>query len=431
MQRHGCMHYITTGDKTMPVHLAALRSPKCPALCAIAAATATLSMTTPVLAQSSVTLYGTLDSGVLSMSNYSAGTGYLPTTAHHGSAVKAKDGGLGASNWGLRGTEDLGGGLRANFQLQGNLNTTNGGTGGANASSSTSFFNQLSVVGLSGSFGEVKLGRQFSPAAYAMQYTDARGLRYFGSALTALVGMNTASKAWIGNNSNVAFGTIYNENAIVYTTPNWNGLKLDFAYAFGEGGGKANSQQSVTALYHSGGLKLSAIYYNGYGNNQANAAAIYGAALGNADAGAAAARAAGFSSTANTNRLYSLGAQYSSGPYTISGQYYAARNPSHVVMPGGSDSLDMWNFGLGWRPVPYLNFSTAYYYVKDNKNSGHKASQFVLGAEYLLSKRTSAYLQGAYVSNDGANMALSPMYASPVAAGKNVHAVMVGLRHSF
>lgn len=397
----------------------------------ISAASAALFMAISAQAQSSVTLYGTLDSGVLSMSNYSAGTGYLPTTAHKGSSVKAKDGGLGASNWGLRGTEDLGGGLRANFHLQGNLNATNGSTGGANSSSGTSFFNQLSVVGLSGSFGEVKLGRQFSPAAYAMQYTDARGLRYFGSALTALVGMNTASKAWIGNNSNVAFGTIYNDNAVVYTTPNWNGLKMDFAYAFGEGGGKANSQQSVTALYQNGGFKLSAIYYNGYGNNQANAAAIYGAALGNADAGAAAARAAGFSTTANTNRLYSLGAQYNRGPYTISGQYYAARNPSHVVMPGGSDSLDMWNFGLGWRPVPYLNLSTAYYHVKDNKNAGHKATQFVLGAEYLLSKRTWAYVQGAYVMNDGANMALSPMYASPVAAGKNVHALMLGVRHSF
>ncbi|MEX8194873.1 porin [Comamonas guangdongensis] len=385
----------------------------------------------PMLAQASVTLYGSLDSGLLSMSNYSAGTGYLPTTAQNGSAVKAKDGGLGASHWGLRGSEDLGGGLRANFQLQGNLNTTNGTTGGANSSSGTSFFNQLSVVGLSGSFGEIKLGRQFSPAAWAMQYTDARGLRYFGSALTAIVGMNSASRAWIGNNSNVAFGTIYDDNTIVYTTPTWNHLKLDFAYSFGESGGKANSQQSVTALYHNGGLKLSALYYNGYGNNLANATAIYAAALGNAGAGAAAARAAGFSETANTNRLYSVGALYTLGDYTIAGQYYAARNPDHVIVPGGSDSLDMWNIGAGWRPAPYLNLTTAYYHIKDNKNAGSKSTQFVLGLEYLLSKRTWAYVQGAYVSNNGANMALSPMYASPVAADKNVRAFMVGLRHSF
>ena len=385
----------------------------------------------PMLAQASVTLYGTLDTGLLSMSNYSAGTGYLPTTAQNGSAVKAKDGGLGASHWGLRGSEDLGGGLRANFQLQGNLNTTNGTTGGANSNSGTSFFNQLSVVGLSGSFGEIKLGRQFSPAAWAMQYTDARGLRYFGSALTAIVGMNSASRAWIGNNSNVAFGTIYDDNTIVYTTPTWNHLKLDFAYSFGEGSGKANSQQSVTALYHNGGLKLSALYYNGYGNNLANATAIYTAALGNAGAGAAAARAAGFSETANTNRLYSVGALYTLGDYTIAGQYYAARNPDHVVVPGGSDSLDMWNIGAGWRPAPYLNITTAYYHIKDNKNAGNKSTQFVLGLEYLLSKRTWAYVQGAYVTNNGANMALSPMYASPVAADKNVRAFMVGLRHSF
>lgn len=405
--------------------------PRAPLPTACLLAASALSVALPAAAQSSVTLYGTLDGGVLSMSNYSAGTGYLPTTASQGSGAKAKDGGLGASHWGMRGREALGGGLYANFQLQGNINLFNGNTGGANATNGTSFFNQMSTVGLSGGFGEVKLGRQFSPAAWAMQYTDARGLRYFGSALTALVGMNSASKAWIGNNSNVAFGTIYNENAIVYTTPLWNGLKLDFAYAFGEGGGKANSQQSVTALYHNGGLKLSAIYYNGYGNNRDNATAIYGAALGSAAAGARAAQAAGFTTTANTNRLYSLGALYTTGAFTVSGQYYAARNPDHVIMPGGSDSLDMWNVGLGWRPAANLNFSTAYYYVKDNKNTGHKSTQFVLGMEYLLSKRTWAYVQGAYVSNQGANMALSPMYASPVVADKNVHAMMVGLRHTF
>lgn len=385
----------------------------------------------PLAAQASVTLYGTVDSGLLSMSNYSTGVGYVPTTAHSGSAVKAKDGGLGASNWGIKGSEDLGGGLRANFQLQGLFNTTNGTTGGANSSSSTSFFNQLSVVGLSGGFGEIKLGRQFSPSAWAMQYTDARGMRYFGSALTTLVGMNSASRSWIGNNSNVAFGTIYNDNTIVYTTPTWNQLKFDFAYSFGEGGGKANSQQSVAAFYHSGGLKLSALYYNGYGNGLPNATALYTAALGNASAGAAAASAAGFSPTANTNRLYSVGALYNTGPYTVSGQYYVARNPDHVIMPGGSDSLDMWNIGAGWRPAPYLNITTAFYHTKDNKNAGHKSTQFVMGLEYLFSKRTLAYVQGAYVSNDGANMALSPVYGSPVAAGKDVRAWMVGLRHSF
>ncbi len=386
----------------------------------------------PAFAQSSVNLYGTVDAGVLNMSNYSAGLGYLPTTAHEAGGWKAKDAGLGVSHWGIKGSEDLGGGMRALFQLQGNINSVSGVTGAANSTGQIAFFNQMSVVGLSGRFGEVKAGRQFSPMALAMQSTDVRGMRYFGSVLTALVGMNSASKAWIGNNSNVAFGTIYDDNTVLYTTPIWNNLKFDFAYSFGEGGGKANSQQSVTALYHSGGLKLSGLYYNGYGNNLASAQAVFtGANGGNPVAGAAAAAAAGFSPTANTNRLYSVGALYTTGPYTIGSQYYAARNPDHVLVPGGSDSLDMWTLGAGWRPAANINVTAGYYLVKDNKNAGHKSTQFAMGVEYLLSRRTWLYMQGATVTNKGANMALSPMYASPVAADKNVHAFMTGIRHSF
>ncbi|MDR2334812.1 MAG: porin [Burkholderiaceae bacterium] len=396
------------------------------------AASAVLVSALPAFAQSSVTITGAMDAGILSMSNYSKGVGYLPTTAHEGSDVRMKDGGLGSSNMGFKGVEDLGGGLKATFHLQGNLNLTNGNTGGPNSSGTTSHFNQMSTVGLSGSFGEVKLGRQFSPMAWSMMHTDVRGMRYFGSALTALVSMNAASKAWIGNNSNVAYGTIYDDNTVAYTTPVWNNLKFDFAYSFGEGGGKANSQQSVTALYSKDGLKLSALYYNGYGNNFGTATALYTAAAnGDAAAGQRAARAAGFSPRANTNRLYSVGALYNVGAYTFGSQYYAARNPSHALMPGGSDSLDMLNLGFGWKPMPLLNILAGYYYVRDNKNEGHKATQFVVGAEYMLSRRTWLYLQGAHVTNKGENMALSPMYATPVAADRNVHAFMVGMRHTF
>ena len=396
------------------------------------AAMALCGMVTPAMAQSNVSMYGTIDTGVLSMSNYSAGIGYLPTKAHGGSAMRLRDGGLGGSHFGFKGSEDLGGGLRANFQIQGLINSANGVVGGAGGSGQPAFFNQLTVVGMSGGFGDVKLGRQFSPVAFAMQFTDPRGFRYFGSTLTALVGMNSASKAWIGDNSNTAFGTVYNDNALRYTTPTWNNLVLDFAYSFGEGSGKANSQQSVAAMYNANGLKLSALYYNGYGNNFGTAKTVFTAASGgNATAGANAAAAAGFSPTANTNRLCSVGAMYTFSDYTVAGQYYAARNPDHTLMPGGSASLDMWNIGGGWRPMPLVNITAAYYHVKDNTNIGNKSTQFVIGAEYFLSKRTWLYVNGAMVTNKGANMALSPMYATPVAADKNVHAFMVGVRHSY
>lgn len=388
----------------------------------------------PALAQSSVTLYGTLDLGILSINHVSASRlGYVPNPVDGGRSTAMKDGGLGASNWGLRGREDLGGGLAATFQLQGNINAKDGSTGGPNSSAGTSFFNQFSTVGLAGPWGEVKVGRQVSPMYYAMASTDARGARYFGSVLTGLVALNSASGAWAGNNSNPAFGTIYNDNAVVYNAPAWNGLSFSAEYAFGDTAGstKANSQEALAAIYANGGLRLSALWYNGYGNNLDTATALFTAGAGNAAAGAAAAAAAGFSPTANTNRLQSVGALYTFGAWTVSGAYFQARNPAHAIVPKGSDSLDLWSVGAGWRPTPVLNVTAGYYRIKDKRNVGNHASQLAVGAEYSLSKRTVLYVEGAAVRNAGANMNFSPLYATRVPANTNVHAFMAGVRHTF
>ena len=388
----------------------------------------------PAFAQSSATIYGVLDGGMLTINNASASPlGYVPSTAKGGSTTQFKDGGIGGSFWGIRGREDLGGGLAALFQLQGNVNVKDGTTGGPNSSATTSFFNQFSTVGLSGPFGEVKFGRQVSPMYYAMAATDARGARYFGSVLTGLVALNSASGAWAGNNSNPAFGTIYNDNAIVYSTPAWNGLTASLEYALGNtaGSSKANSQQAATLIYGRGGLKLSALYYNGYGNNLGTATAIASAVAGSAAAGAAAAAAAGFSPTANTNRLTSVGALYTTGPWTVSASYLQARNPAHAILRGGSARLDLWSVGAGWKIAPAVNVTAGYYAIKDKTNAGNKATQFAVGAEYSLSRRTMVYAEAASVTNHGANMNFSPVYATPVVANANVHAFMAGLRHSF
>lgn len=389
----------------------------------------------PVLAQSEVTLYGTVDAGLLNISNTSSGLGYLPTAANPGAgSTQLKDGGLGASNWGVKGKEDLGGGLKALFQLQGNFKTTTGESGGANSSSGTSMFNQLAVVGLAGGFGEVKLGRQVSPMYYAMASTDARSGRYFGSALTGLVGLNSASGNYAGDNSNPAFGTVYNDNAIVYTSPTWNNLTFNVEYALGNTAGslRANSQQALTAIYDANGLKLSALYYNGYGNNLPDATLLYTKKLGSAAAASAALTAAGLTPTTNTNRLTSVGALYNWRAYTVSASWMAARNPSNVVvMPGGSASLDMWSLGGGWKIAPNMNLTAGYYKIKDNTNSGNTSSQSAMGLDYLLSKQTILYVEGAQVTNRGANMNTSPVYATAVAANKDVTGWMAGLRHSF
>lgn len=387
-----------------------------------------------VCAQSSVTLYGTADAGVLSISNTATGKpGYIPSPNATGRTNMYKDGGIGASNWGLRGKEDLGGGYGATFQFQGNINTASGNAGGPNSSSGQSTFNQMATVGITGPFGEVKLGRQMSPMMFAMASTDVRQARYFGSALTALVGLNSASGAFIGNNSNVAFGTVYNDSAIVYTTPTWGGFTAHLAYAAGEstGFGKANSQQTAALMYASGGLRLSAFYYNGYGNNLPVATALYTAGTGSAAAGSNAATAAGFTPTANTNRLMSLGALYKWDAFTVSGAYYKGRNPALAVMPGGSTNINMYTLGAGWQIRPNINFTSGYYRIKDDTNTGNSATQLAAGVDYILSKRTVLYAQAATIRNKGSNMNVSPVYGSPVAANHNVNAWMLGIRHTF
>lgn len=386
-----------------------------------------LVLSTQALAQSTLSLYGTLDLGLMNISNTSSGTGYLPkAVSSGGGSLQLKDGGIGNSSWGLKGEEDLGDGLKALFQLQGNLKANSGDSGGPNSSGGTSVFNQMATVGLGGAFGEIRFGRQVSPLYYALASSDARGARYFGSALTALVGLNSASGLYIGNNSNPAFGTIYNDNAVVYNAPTWQNLSLSAAYAFGNtpGSPQANSQQTLAALYSANGLKLSAFYYNGYGNSAPAAAILMGSAAN--------AAAAGFTANANTNRLMSLGGMYTRGAYTVSASWMGARNPAqlnHLV--GGSDSLDLWSVGAAWQVAPLAKLSAGYYRIKDNTHPGNLSTQLALGLDYFLSKRTTLYVEAAQVSNQGANMNTSPVYATPVAANQGVTAWMAGLRHSF
>jgi predicted porin len=231
----------------------------------------------------------------------------------------------------------------------------------------------------------------------------------------------------------VAFGTVYNDSAIVYTTPTWGGFTAHLAYAAGEstGFGKANSQQTAALMYASGGLRLSAFYYNGYGNNLPVATALYTAGTGSAAAGSNAATAAGFTPTANTNRLMSLGALYKWDAFTVSGAYYKGRNPALAVMPGGSTNINMYTLGAGWQIRPNINFTSGYYRIKDDTNTGNSATQLAAGVDYILSKRTVLYAQAATIRNKGSNMNVSPVYGSPVAANHNVNAWMLGIRHTF
>lgn len=373
-------------------------------------------------AQSSVTLYGVLDVGILSESNVSnPALGYLPSSSNKGSVVQLKDGGLGESYWGMRGKEDLGGGLNANFNLQGNFLTTNGVAGGPNSSGTTSLFNQQANLGLSGSFGSFEMGRVISPIYLALSSTDVRGGAYFGSALTALVGLNSATGAFSGGNSNAVAGALYNDNAIVYSTPKYRGFAADFEYTFGgvAGSSSALRQEAIDLTYDANNLKLDAIYYNGNDDGV---------------------RASVNPNGTNTNRLVSIGALYKIGDFSVGAEYFSGKNPSdsgagqNPAALGGavtSGDINLYSFGLGYRISTQFNITSGVYRIQDQDNSANKSLLVALGLNYLLSKQTSLYIEGANVNNQGNNMNQAPIYGTPVTAGVSSTAWMAGIRHTF
>jgi predicted porin len=388
-------------------------------------AVAVLACCNTVQAQNSMTFYGTIDAGVLNLSSTSASpAGYVPSAADGGKFSGFKDGGIGGSNLGIKGERNMGNGNKAYVQLQGNINTKDGVTGGATSTGASANFNQMALLGLSGNAGDIKLGRQVSPMYFAMASTDARGARYFGSTLTTLVGMNSASGAWIANN-NAMFGTVYNDNSVVYTLPRMANTSVSIQHAFGNtnGSSSANAQDAVTAVYSDGGLRVSGLYYNGKGNGLANATTLTGSA--------AAAAKFGFSTTANTNRLTSIGVLYTSGPWTMSAATFEGKNSAEAKLPVGSTHMGATALGLGYKLAADLNLSGGYYTLKDKLNVGNKASQTAISLDYTLFKDTTGYIQVANTSNTGANMNLSPIFGSIPAANKNNSATMIGARYTF
>ncbi|CAJ6979509.1 putative outer membrane porin [Burkholderia pseudomallei] len=355
-------------------------------------------------AQSSVTLYGALDAGVL-WQNTSAAS-FSPTAPNTGAVVRFKDGGVYSSLWGIKGTEDLGGGYRVNFRLQGAFDGGTGKFGLSDAPGAVAAFNQIATLGVSGPFGTFNAGRQIVPMIYAMADTDVRAARFFGSVLTAWLGLNTAA-GWPGNSTNAPIGALYDSDALVYQSPAFGGASLALEYAPGgvPGGVQRGSRASIVLKYASNALNLAAVYYNGHDTNPAPGASATGL---------------------DNNRFVYVGAQYKLKDVAVSASYGNGRNPAR----GDRVNLDMFAFGLGYRVSPFFRVSSGVYYLKDRNRSANRSTSIVLGADYELSKHTTLYAQGGRVDNRG-TMAQMLAYGQPVAPGLATTAAMLGMRHSF
>jgi len=185
-------------------------------------------------AQSGVTLYGALDAGYFNVSNINGGTATNPGTK---SVTMMSGGALVSPVFGLRGTEDLGGGNSAIFAAEGDIEMTNGTT------NSNGLFRRKAYAGVnSSSFGAIKLGVEINPLI------DLNGqlMPVAGNAVSTM--------------TSTAFGyaDFFTKNGVTWNSPNWNGLEATLQKGLSNtiGESTAGSTTNYGLKYTNGGLKV-------------------------------------------------------------------------------------------------------------------------------------------------------------------------------
>ncbi|CAE6738302.1 porin [Paraburkholderia aspalathi] len=384
----------------------------------IALATSTLVASGSALAQSSVTLYGVIDTGILYMNNAS----------QHDSLVEMKTSTQG-NRWGVRGEEDLGDGLKALFTLE---NGFNSGTGKFNQGGRE--FGRGAFVGLSSNtWGTVKLGRQNEPLTDMVSGLTADA--YFASS------MGTPGDV---DNYDLS-GRV--SNAVKYVSPSYAGLRFEGLYAFGNNAGTAGQGQTWSAAMS-------------YGNGPLAFAAGYLYAT-NPSAGRSASTASNWGSTASLDNFFDgpintgyttasaiamarLAARYQTGAYEIGVSYSNAqyKHDGYSLF----HTTQRYDVGSGYFKYslnPVIQLGLGYSYERASGDTGATYHQVGVAADYIFSKRTDVYLLGAYqhasgtqaVYNSAGQLVRQTAQASIGSLGfagtSTQELVLLSLRHKF
>lgn len=372
-------------------------------------------------AQSSVTLYGLLDESVQYVNNATPAGGHL---------WQLFGGNLQGNRFGLKGTEDLGGGLKAIFQLENGFDINSGklGQGGL-------LFGREAYVGLTAdAWGTLTAGRQYDPLVDMIQPLTGDG--YFGAPF--------ATPGDVDNNDN----SFRVNNSLKYVSPKIYGVQLEGMYAFGGIAGSTGSGQSwsVAAAYSTGPFSAAAGYFRTDNDSSSVVRTGWGGTTGAGTFNSAFPDDAGINSayaTAKSIGIASVALQYEAGSFTGNISYSNAQ-----YKPDGAStflSTQRYNIGrafVGYQITPASLIGIGYAYVRATGDASATYNQVSLGGDYALSKRTDLYLVGAWqhAAGDqrvpGANGGLVSATASIGSYGNqastdNQIMVSLGIRHKF
>jgi predicted porin len=341
--------------------------------------------------QTVVTLYGVADGG-LRFDHTSIGT-----------LRSMNSGGQSASRWGLRGSEDLGNGLKAVFVFEDGIDIGNNSnpqgpitpqTPSSPVSSSGSrVFGRQASVGLQSGYGNLRFGRDYSPYYNVWQ------------------GIDPYLDGFLGKATNVApVGGTRLDNGVYYDTPTWLGLQAHAAYSFGE-----STTDSTTIATERGGdiYSLSASYTKGpvlagYGYYHAQNA-----------------------TQTNAVRAHTVGGAYDLGILRLHGLFFSAKNDARTL------DQRTWYGGLSVPHGAWL-LLVGFAHLTVRSEAAASANFMSLGLTYALSKSTDLYTSAAHFVNGPAgafsiqDSTSSGLYTTAnVPPGFNPTSFEFGVRHRF
>lgn len=353
------------------------------------AAVVLLSMAGVAQAQS-VTLYGIFDAGVEYLNNANAAKQSLVRVPSLSGTVP--------SRWGIRGSEDLGGGLRTVFALESGFFPDTGGS-----AQGARLFGRQAFVGLQGPWGTVALGRQYTMTFWSLLDADVIGPHIYSMGSLDAYIPNTRS-----------------DNSVSYRGT-FGRLTLGGTWSFGRDVSNAGGPAATNCAGENAADKKACRQWSALLKFDAK---NWGAALAIDTLRGSTGAAFGLNSSAKSDERMIGNAYVKLGEVKIGGGIIRRDN-------GGSPApkSDLWYVGLSTPVTPALVLDAQALRL-DFKNSDNDARLAILRATYNLSRRTGIYLTTAFVSNGG-TAAFSASAGGTVGPGLSQTGVMAGLRHFF
>lgn len=324
-----------------------------------------------VQAQSSVTVYGIMDIGVLNAGN---------TGANNGNTTQVLSSPMETSRIGFTGREDLGGGTYSGFKLEGQINPGDGSQGiSASTGAANGLFSRGANVFLGNdAYGRFTIGRQDNLGFEAYNYGDVNGGKNFGGSLIfwndgSSFGGASGARTGIGTMT----GTTFLSNALRYDSPTFAGFRLSgLVVASGATdnsvlGNTSASQRYVTALtYNQGPWAAAASFMN---SNDA---------LANSNA-----------------QVTTVGGNYTfNGGHKVAVGYAKFNNPNSTA---ANTNFNLYEVSGLYQFTSRISGRAGYYDLRDVQNGANGAKMWSLVGNYDFSKRTSAYVGVASMINDG------------------------------